>query len=197
MKKKIITILVLCSLFGCSKKDSNTPVNPGLETYPQEWILTVDENADRYTHIEVAGNNTKRTLIDKSYSLILLAEERECKFKVSQSRNEANNKECFKIQSVKNKKRWLTAGPSSNQQEVHLYSGLGNSEIDPPGDSDNYKFLIHNMPKVNGVKTVVIESLDKPGYYISSAPPGFNYSPTQVVLTKETSPDKATHWQCR
>jgi hypothetical protein len=199
MKKRIITLLLVCSLLGCSKKDSGGPFNPGLETYPQEWILTIDENTDRYTHIEVigSGNNTKRSLVDKSYSLILLADERECKFKISQSRNEANNKDCYKIQSIKNKKRWLFAGLSTNKQEVHLGCSNGSSEIDPPGDSDNYKFFIYNMEKVNGVKTVVIESVEKPGYYISSSQPGFNYSPTQVVLQKETSPEKATHWQCR
>ena len=191
--KRIIQFVVLFILLSCNKGANNQ--NTFSESYPQEWILMIDENADRYVHIEIAGNNTKRTLVDKSYSLVSLANERECKFKISQSRNEANNLDCYEIQSVKNKNRWLFAGLSPNKQEVHLFSNQGASEINAPND-DNYKFIIHKVGKANGVKTVAIESVALPGYYVSSAQPGFNYSPTQVVLLKVSSPDKATPWQC-
>jgi hypothetical protein len=91
----------------------------------------------------------------------------------------------------------FVAGNSSNGQEVHLGTTAGNSEFEDPG-GDGYKFFIHEMPRVNDVRTVAIESVDKPGYYLSTSPPGFNYSPTQVTLQKADSPEKAdTRWQCR
>lgn len=193
MKRKLLFVFAFALFISCNK---NNEVRPELEEWPQIWIFTIDASADKYTYIKLQANNTMRKDILKSYSLVQLAEDEECEFKVSLSRSEAGDV-CYKIQLDKNKKRWLFVGPSSNQQEVHLGVSNGNSEIDPPGDSDNYKFRIHDMPDVNGVRTVTIESIEKPGYYISSASPGLNYSPSQVVLTQESSPDKGTHWQCR
>ena len=195
-----ITILSLCilSVFvsSCKKDKQDGGQPPELEHYPQTWLLTVDESSTKYTHLELAGNNMKRSTIDKSYNLINLAQERHCSFIVTTDLTEFTNKVCFKMQFEYQKKRWLFAGPSSNNQEVHLGTTLGSSEISDPG-GDGYKFFVHDRGKVNGVRTVALESVDKPGYYISTASPGLNYSPTQVVLTKETGPDKATAWHCR
>ncbi len=191
--KKLIQLSSLFLLLSCNKGGNIKNIQS--ESYPQEWILMIDANADRYTHIEIAGNNTKRSLVDKTYSLVSLAAERECEFKISQSRNEANNEDCFEIQSMKNKNRWLYIGYSPNKQEIHLYSGETGSDINAP-DDDSYKFFVHKVGNANGVKTVALESVALPGYYISSSQPGFEYSPTQVVLLQASSPDKATAWQC-
>ena len=193
MKHKLLFVLSLFLLFSCKK---NSVTQPLLENWPQEWILTHDSSPDTYTYLELAGNSMKRSEIAKSYSLIQLAEDNYCEFIVSQALSEYGNKPCFKFQFKREKKRWLFAGLSSNGQEVHLRTTAGSSEIEDPG-GDGYKFFIHDMPKVNGVKTVAIESVDKPGYYISVATPGLNYSPTQVVLTQENSPEQATRFQCR
>jgi hypothetical protein len=194
MKYRLLFFLTSMIIFSCGKDNGPNPAL--LEKWPQQWIFTIDETVDKYTYLETAGNNMKRSQILKSYSMIQLAEDNECEFNVAQSRTEAGDV-CFTIQLNKNKKRWLFAGNSSNQQEVHLGVTNGSSEITAPGDSDNYKFLIHRLNDVNGVTTIAIESIEKPGYYISSASPGFNYSPTQVVLKQQSSPDNATHWQCR
>jgi hypothetical protein len=198
MKTTILSLCILIFLASCKK--SNHSNNPGQlpleEAYPQTWLLTVDETPDKYTHLELAGNNMKRSQIEKTYNLITLAKERYCSFIVSQDRTEFTHKLCVKIQFENQKKRWLFAGPSPNKQEVHLGTTAGSSEISDPG-GDGYKFFVHNLAKVNGVKTVALESVDNPDYYISTASPGLNYSPTQVVLTKESSPEKATAWQCR
>jgi hypothetical protein len=192
MKRKILSLCILVFLISC-KKNNNSPE---LEKYPQTWLLTVDATADKYTHLELAGNNMKRSEIEKSYNLITLSEERDCSFIVSQDRTEFTNEICYKIQFENQKNRWLFAGLSSNGQEVHLGTTAGASEISDPG-GDGYKFFVHDLPKVNGVKTVALESVEHQGYYISNASPGFNYSPSQAVLTQETGPDKATAWQCR
>jgi hypothetical protein len=198
MKTTILSLCILSLFISCKKSNhSNDPgQDPLSESYPQIWLLTYDGSPDKYTHLELAGNNMKRSEIEKTYNLITLAKERYCSFIVSQDRTEFTHELCFKIQFENQKKRWLFAGPSSNKQEVHLSTTAGSSETSDPG-GDGYKFFVHNLAKVNGVKTVAIESVDQPGYYISTASPGLNYSPTQVVLTKETSPEKATHWQCR
>lgn len=193
--KKVILFLYTISLFiSCKKNSTDTPL---LEVpYPHQWIFTVDASPDKYIHLELAGNNMKRTEILKSYPLSQLTLDRFCEFNVAESKTEFTNKLCYTIQFERQRKRWLFAGKSSNGQEVHLGTTSSNSETADPG-GDGYKFFIHEMPRVNDVRTVAIESVDKPGYYISTSPPGFNYSPTQVVLTKETKPESAQRWQCR
>ncbi len=146
--------------------------------------------------MEPPGNNMIRSEILKSYPLSQLTLERYCEFNVAESRTEFTNELCYTIQSERQRNRWLFAGKSSNGQEVHMRTTNGSSETADPG-GDGYKFFIHEMPKANGVRTVAIESVDNPGYYISTAPPGFNYSPNQLTLTHHSKPQLATHWQCR
>jgi len=192
--KYILVLFATCSLFMSCKK--NSPDQTLLEHWPQEWILTTDASADKYTYLELAGNSMKRSEVLKSYSLTQLALDEYCEFVVTTARTEYTNEICYTFQFERQRNRWLFAGPSSNGQEVHLSTTAGGSETEDPG-GDGYKFFIHKMPDVNGVKTVAIESVDKPGYYISTTTPGFNYSPTQVVLTQEANPEAATRFQCR
>ena len=64
-------------------------------------------------------------------------------------------------------------------------------------DDDSYNFFIHKMPDVNGVKTVVLESVYYAGYYVSDASQGFQFAQNLVTLQKSSEPAKATKWQCR
>src|SRR5688572_11218620 len=114
----------------------------------------------------------------RSYSMTQLAIDENCEWEVEQSRTEVGDKICFSLRLKKNKKIWCGVGPSSNQQEVHVYTYNGNS-TDP---GDGYKFFIHDMPKVNGVRTVALESVDKPGWYISASPPGFQFAQNLVTM---------------
>lgn len=193
MKKAFLIICMISFFISCKKSDTNPPLE---EPYPHQWIFTADASADKYVHLELAGNNMKRSEVLKTYSLAQLTLDRYCEFNVAESLTEFTNEKCYTIQFERQRKRWLFAGNSSNGQEVHLGTTMTNSETADPG-GDGYKFFIHDMPKVNGVRTVAIESVEKPGYYISTFPPGFNYSPTQVTLTQHSSPQSATHWQCR
>jgi hypothetical protein len=194
--KKITLLLFAASLFISCKKDSTDPAL--LEVpYPHQWIFTADASADKYVILDGPGPTMFRKEILKSYSLAQLTLDRYCEFNVAESKTEYTNKLCYTIQFERERRSWLFAGPSTNRQEVHLYTTPSNSATEDPG-GDGYKFFIHEMPRVDGVRTVTIESVDKPGYYISTSPPGFNYSQTQVTLQKADSPEKAnTRWQCR
>ena len=187
-----ILVLVFISLSSgiCSKSD----VTPTLsEKYPQYWILTIDESPDKYTFLRTNGANMFRKSVLKSYSLTQLAIDDDCEFEVSQSKSEYGNKDCYTLRLDKNKKIWASVYKSSNGQEVFM-GALNTTSTDP---GDGCKFFVHRMPEVNGVKTVTLESVDKPGYYISSSPPGSQYAQNQVTLQQASSPEKATHWQCR
>jgi len=199
MKKTVIFLCVFSFFLSCKKSDdsgSGAPAPSLSEHYPQTWTLINDASADKYTYLEVNGNNMKRSEIVKTYSLVQLALDNLCSFYVTQTRTEFTHKICYVIQLDRQRKRWLFSGKSSNQQEIHLSTTVGSSEITDPG-GDGYRFFVHDLAKINGVKTVALESVEFPGYYISSSSPGFNYSPTQAVLTKASSPEKATPWQCR
>ena len=193
--KAITLLLGMVSLFLSCKKNNTHPALLQVP-YPHQWIFTADATADKYVHLELAGNNMKRSEILKTYSLSQLTIDRFCEFNVAESKTEFTNELCYTIQFERERKRWLFAGKSSNGQEMHLGTTKTSSETADPG-GDGYKFFIHKMPDVNGVRTVTIESVDKPGYYISTSPPGFNYSATQVTLTQHSSPQSATKWQCR
>lgn len=196
MKSTILFTTLLLLFSSCKKNSTNNntnPPQPGLQNFPVSWIFTVDEAPDKYIFIRTNGANMFRKSVLQSYSLTQLAIDEDCKFEVAQSRNEANNKDCFSIRLDKNKKLWCGVAPSPNQQEMHMHTLNGNS-TDP---GDGYKFFLHFMPKVNGVTTVAIESVWKPGYYISTAAPGFNYAQNQLVLIQHAKPEDATKWQCR
>lgn len=195
MKKSALILVSVLLFISCKKSSTQDPFS-ATSLYPAQWIFTADATADKYVHLELAGNNMKRSEILKSYSLAQLTLDRFCEFNVVKSKTEFTHQDCFTIQFERQRKRWLFAGNSSNGQEVHLGTTASGSETEDPG-GDGYKFFIHQLPKVNDVITVAIESVDKPGYYISTTPPGFNYSQTQVTLTQHSNPQSATHWQCR
>ena len=74
----------------------NSTDNTLLEVpYPHQWIFTVDA-VDKYIHLELAGNNMKRSEILKSYSLKQLTLDRYCEFNVAASKTEFTNKLCLK-----------------------------------------------------------------------------------------------------
>lgn len=195
MKQVLIPLFAVAAFISltaakCSKSDYVDPVS---EYYPQYWIMTIDESTEKYTLIRTNGANCFRRSVLKSYSLVQLAEDEQCKFEIEQSLTEVGSKKCVSIRLEKNKKIWLGAAKSPNKQEVHLYA-LNTTSTDP---GDNFKFFVHNIGKVDGVKTVALESVYFPGYYISSAGPGLEYAQNQVTLQQATSPQKATAWACR
>lgn len=191
MKKLPLFVVVILLITACNKSNGTDPAL--LEHYPQTWILTVDQQPDEYVFLKTNGAVMYRDDVPRSYSLTELANEEDCQWEVNTSRTEYSDEICFTIRLKNNMNIWLGAGPSSNKEEVHMYA-LNTQSTDP---GDGYKWFIHKMPDVNGVKTVVLESVQYPDYYVSDAPPGWQFSQILVTLQEAESPEKATAWQCR
>jgi hypothetical protein len=192
MKKMTLFVFTSLLITACNKGgDGVAPAQ--LEHYPQTWILTIDQDPDEYVYLKTNGAVMYRDDVPRSYSLAELAKDDDCQWEVNTSRTEVGDKICFTIRLKNNMKIWLGAGPSSNKQEVHMHA-LNTQSTDP---GDGYKWFIHKMPDVNGVKTVVLENVFYKDYYVSDAPPGWQFAQNLVTLQKEDDPKKGTNWQCR
>jgi hypothetical protein len=191
MKKTTLYLAILFVLISCKK--NNGPGQSQLENYPQTWILTVDQAPDEYLFLKTNGAVMYKDDVPQSYNMVTLAEEEECEWEIMTSLTEEGNKTCFTIRLDKNKKWWAGASPSSDKQEIHM-TVLNTTSTDP---GDNYKWFIHKMPDVNGVKTVVLENVYYPGYYVSTSSPGWQFAQNLVTLQQTDNPQKATYWQCR
>jgi hypothetical protein len=212
MKKVFLFFCVLSLTISCSK---DSDVNPVLEIgYPHQWIFTkdvsdpFDPSVPEYTYIYTNKYAMFRDDIQKSYPLEDLADEEHCLFYVSEAQCSAA-KTCYTIQLDSDRIRFLGVGPSTNKEELHLYIAKGSevtvvgnpSYFAPPDDNDEegdyWKFYIHKMPDEDGVRTVAIESVGMPGWFISDSPPGFNYAANVVTLESAVSLTHAPTWQCR
>jgi hypothetical protein len=194
MKRAVILVFICFIFFNCKKnKIIDQPLS---EHYPQSWVFTIDKSADEYIYIYTnGGGNMFRDNVQKSYSLVQMAEDVDCKFFLNLARAE-NGDQCVTIQRENDKRYWVFGGTSTNRQEMHVGISNKGSETNAP-DDDQYKFKIHKLEDVGGVKTIAIESIAHPGYFISSSPPGFNYAATQLTLQSEPGAAHATAWQCR
>ena len=210
--KTFLFLCILTFIISCSKESVDPVEEVG---YPHQWIFTKDESTnpqdpseDRYTYIYTNKYAMFRDGIQKSYPLEDLAEEEHCLFYVAET-SSSSGKKCYTIQLDSDRILFLGAGPSTNKEEVHLYIQdgaevvvVGNPSHFAPPDDDNedgdfWKFYIHKTPDVDGVRTVAIESVGMPGWYISDSPPGFNYAANVVTLQSESSLEHAPKWQCR
>jgi hypothetical protein len=213
MKNRLTALFTLILLSACS---NDTSVQPDSAIgFPHEWVFTIggtnpseDPSVARYEYLYTNKYVMYRDDILKSYPLKDLVDEEHCLFYVSESQS-STAKRCYTIQLNDEKQLFLGVGPSSNMEEIHLYITPGEevvvvgnpSYFAPPDEgteySDSWKFYFHKMPDVDGASTYAIESVSMPGWYISDAPPGFNYAATVVTLQKEQNAESAPKWQCR
>jgi hypothetical protein len=204
MKSKMIGAILLLVLFSCKK--NTTGVNPPLleEGFPQDWVFTYDENATEYTYLRSNnGNPLYRKQVLKTYDLKQLAIDEDCKFKVMENA-QRNGKKTYTIQSVKQKKRWWSVNfvNNANNPEGFVSTFLSSSSTEPPcggtpDDCDDWRFFLHRMPDVNGVRSYAIESVKYPGWYISRQSPNFQYANNLLTVQKQPNVEQATKFQCR
>jgi len=193
--KRILSLLCLFIVcFGCKKNNDTSQAL--LEHYPQSWVFTIDYTASEYLYFYTKPNNMYTDNVPKSYSLLELGQDVDCKFFLNLTRG-ADGEQYISIQVDNDKHRWVHAHESTNLEEKHMGISYRESEINLDNDEYNYMFKVHNIDHSSGVKTVAIESVAYPGYFISSAPPGFNYAQNQLTLEQASGPENATAWQCR
>jgi hypothetical protein len=188
---QVLSLLLIASLFSCTKK-SSVPINPGLsESWPQNWVLTIDFNADTYKYLHIVGIIINRNEVEKSYSMTELAKEKECNWQVKQE-GQVNGRTAYSFHLEKNKNyRWMVSKTATVMGTEQWYLGTHYSATPP---SENYwKFYLHFFEKQNGNKVVAIESVAKPGYYLNNS--GHTLAANGVALVHYDDPEKATRFE--
>jgi hypothetical protein len=157
---------VLYLFAGCSKGSSTTTPPLTAEVWPQNWVLTIDYSATTYKYLHRVGIVINRNEVEKSYSMSELAKEKDCNWEVS-SAGQVGGKETYTFRLAKNKNiRWIvsTTATVSGLPEFILSTHDG---ANPP-NTDDYRFYLYDRGKQNGHKTVSIESVSHPGYYLDN-----------------------------
>lgn len=183
---------LLVVLLSACTKNSSTPPNPLLaESWPQDWVLTIDLNATTYKYLHIVGIIINRNNIEKSYSMTELAKEKDCNWEVKQE-GQVNGKTAYSFHLKDNKKlRWIVSKTATVAGTEQWYLGT-HYGVNPP--SENYwKFYVHFFEKQNGNKIVSIESVAKPGYFLTNS--GHTLAANGVALTYHDDPEKATHFE--
>lgn len=202
MKKDIALVLLLCGFAGCG---GNGAVEPQSQVSPVgEWFFLYDESPTEYTYVRSNnGNPLFRDKILKTYDLRQLGIDVDSKFKVT-SAGSSNSRETYTIQSVRRLERWWSVSFVNNANTPAGFAStfLSNSTTAPPcggspTDCDDWKFVLHRMPAVNGAITVAIESVKFPGWYISNQSPTSQYASNLLTIQQYSSADRATKFQLR
>jgi hypothetical protein len=126
---------------GCSKDNGNstTPLPLTAETWPQNWVLTVDYDATFYKYLHRVGIVINRNLVDKTYSMAALANEKDCNWEVKQQ-GQKNGKTTYSFHLVTNKQvRWIVGKTASVAGYPEWYLGIHQGSVPP--NTDDWLFL--------------------------------------------------------
>jgi len=213
MKNPLFFSCILLFAVSCSSSSSDDDPEPVVseKNLPGDYVFTKDESifeqdpsVARYSYIYTNKSAMFRDDILKTYPLSELVKEEHCLFTVAESQCDGPKK-CYTIQLADDPELFLSAGSSSNKEEVHLFIFHGEkivpvgspSYYSPGDDSDEARFYFHQAEDVKGVRTYAIECVGMPGWYLSDTPPGFNYAANIMTLQKENNPEGAPKWQVR
>ncbi|GAP43654.1 hypothetical protein TBC1_111810 [Lentimicrobium saccharophilum] len=191
----LAAIMLTAALFAatsCSKdKDTNQDDTLGTTSWPSEWVLVTDRDADNYHYIY--SNNAiilYKGSVPKSYSIKSLAEEKDCYFQFSPVAGASNN--VFTIRSYQNQDHWWgiykTNSPFGAEE---WYLGIDEDDDFPVNDEN--RFILHFMPKQEDKLTIVIESYSKRGFYLEFL--GHTFSGNGLSFVQYDKPEKATHFK--
>ena len=192
MKKIFLLLVVIVILFNsCSKSSSSgsgaTPPPLTAEIWPQNWVLTLEHDATFYKYLHRVGIVINRNLVDRTYSMTELAKEKDCNWEVK-SEGQRNGKAVYSFHLATNKKvRWSIGKTGSINGTPEWY--LGTHEGTTPPNTDDWLFYLHAMDKRNGNKTVAIESVSKPGWFLVNL--GHTLTANGVRLEEASGPAAA------
>ena len=186
--------LFVIFISGCSKDSGSSTITPPpltAETWPQNWVLTIDNDPQFYKYLHRVGIVINRNLVDKTYSMTALANEKDCNWQVK-SEGQRNGKAVYSFHLVTNKSvRWSIGKTFSPFGDAQWYLGTHQGST-PPG-TDDWLFFIHSMPKQNGNKTVAIESVSQPGWFLDNI--GHTLTANGVQLMYYDDPEKAVRFE--
>lgn len=191
----LAAIMLTAALFAatsCSKdKDTNQDDTLGTTSWPSQWVLVTDRDAENYNYIY--SNNAQilyKGGVPKSYSIKSLTEEKDCYFQFSPVAGANNN--VFTIRSYQNQDHWWgiykTNSPFGAEE---WYLGIDEDDDFPVNDEN--RFILHFMPKQEDKLTIVIESYSKRGFYLEFL--GHTFSGNGLSFVQYDKPEKATHFK--
>lgn len=163
--KQLFAILVsACIFFSCQKKRG------GIDTISADWphasIFTIDNGTD-WVYLRIGSNVILRDQVDKNYSMADLAREKDCHFEVRLGAL-INAKQSYSFHLTSDRStRMRVRKTASVYGTEELYLGIHESDTAPSDDS--WRFFIHFESSVDGKKRVRIESVQYPGYFLTSA----------------------------
>jgi hypothetical protein len=195
MKKMFVACALVSLLFisSCSKSSNGSvPPSPLLaETWPQNWILTIDHDATFYKYLHIVGIVINRNLVDKSYSMTELAKEKECNWEVK-SEGQRNGRTVYSFHLAKNKTlRWIVGKTATVGGMPEWYLGIHNNN--QPPNTDDWLFYVHSMPNDGNRKFVTIESVTHPGWYLDNK--GHTLTANGVRFSEFDDAAKAPHFE--
>lgn len=194
--KKYAGLLLMATLFlfpCCSK--NNGSANSGnpltAEVWPQNWVLTLEKDANTYKYLHRVGIVINRNDVEKSYSMTALANEKDCNWEVS-SAGQIGGKETYTFRLATNKKiRWIVSTTATVNGFPELI--LSTHEGTNPPNTDDYRFFLHDRGKQNGNKTVAIESVSHPGHYLDNI--GHTLTANGVKLSPYSNAEGAVRFE--
>lgn len=188
-------ILITAALFtatSCSKdKDTNQDNTLGTTSWPSEWVLVTDRDAENYNYIYSNGSQILyKGGVPKSYSIKSLTEEKDCYFQFSPVAGAGDN--VFTIRSYQHPDYWWGVYKTNSPfGEEEWY--LGADEDDEFPTDDNLRFILHFMPKQDEKMVIVIESYSKRGFYLEFL--GHTFSGNGLSFVEADKPENATHFK--
>lgn len=187
-------ISVFIGLFSACKKDETDSLTGelGFVSWPQKWVFASDFDESTYRYIYSIGSGILyKGKVEKSYSINDLIDEKDCQFEVNPLTGSGMDK-LYTIRSAQNADHWWgvfrTYTPFGDEQ---WYLGLDEEDELPAGDQ--YRFILHAMPKADGLNTYAIESHLRRGQYLDYA--GHNFSGNGLSFIAYDKPEEAPRFK--
>ncbi len=189
----LVLAISIFSLSSCKKdKDDNngSKLDTGI-SWPSQWVLVTDRDAENYNYIYSTGSQILfKGGVPRSYSIKSLTEEKDCYFQFSSVAGAGNN--VFTIRSYQNQDYWwgvYKTNPPFGAEEWYL----GADEDDGIPSDDNLRFILHFMPKQDEKNMIAIESYSKRGFYLEFL--GHTFSGNGLSFVEHDKPENATHFK--
>jgi hypothetical protein len=186
----LLTSIVILSSCSKDKDDKGSALDTGI-SWPSEWVLVTDRDAENYNYIYSNGTLVLyKGRVQKSYSIRSLTQETDCYFQFSPVAGAGKN--VFTIRSYQNQDYWWGVYKTNSPFGAEEWY-LGGDEDDDFPTKYNLRFILHFMPKQDGKNMIAIESYSKRGFYLEFL--GHTFSGNGLSFVEHDKPESATHFK--